>query len=141
MRIILSLLVLVSLTLAGCSSTRTNSTADVQDLNSKKDVNETKVDVTSGVDLATYLRRLPGIIVRGSGSGTQIQVRGNSSFGTSSDPLFVVNGTILGTSYSSLLSTVDPADIASVKVLKNASETAAYGIQGGNGVLEFKLKK
>lgn len=142
MRIVLSLFLLAFLTLTGCSSAKNNnSTTVMRNDQGDTDVNSTDVDVLSGVDLTTYLRRIPGVTVQGNGITARIQVRGTSSFGAVSTPLFVVDGNILGTNYSTLLSTVDPVEIASVRVLKDASETAAYGLQGGNGVLEFKLKK
>lgn len=141
MRYFIHLPLLAILLLTACSSSRTGSAVDLRDADAKKETNATDVDTNSGVDLTSYLRRIPGVIVRGSGANAQVQVRGNSSFGAVSSPLFVVDGTIIGTDYSTLLSTVDPSDIARVRVLKDASETAAYGIQGGNGVLEFKLRK
>lgn len=125
----------------GCSTAREGSTAKLRNDTGVKDVNATEIDVNTGIDLATYLRRLPGISIRGDGPNAQVQVRGNSGFGGGSAPLFVVNGTNIGTSFSTLISMVDPSEIASVRVLKNASDTAEYGLQGGNGVLEFKLKK
>lgn len=139
MRLLSLSMLIIGLFLAGCTATQPG-TGEYRDATAVRDVNATDIDVTSGIDLDTYLRRLPGVSVRGSGTSAQVQIRSNSSFGTGSAPLFVVNGSIIGTSYSKLLSTVDPAEIASVRVLKSASETAAYGLQGGNGVLEFKLK-
>lgn len=141
MRLLLSLSLLALLALTGCSSPKTVGTTDVRNEQADTDVNTLEVDVNSGIDLTSYLRRIPGISVQGDGENARVKVRGTSSFGTSSDPLFVINGSVLGTSYSTLLSTIDPSDIARVRVLKDASETARYGLQGGNGVIEFKLKK
>lgn len=140
MRLFLSFVLLATFVLSGCSSAKVAGGSGIRNEEGRKDSNVTDIDVTTGMDLATYLRRLPGVIVRGDGPAASVQIRRASSFGTITDPLFVVNGSILGTSFAQLFSTVDPAEIAQVKVLKSASETAAYGIQGGNGVLEFKLK-
>ncbi len=135
------LFVLASLFMVGCSAPKaTGNTPDLKDTSAAKSINETDVDAASGVDLASFLRRLPGVSVRGSGPDAQVQVRGTSSFGAGSNPLFVVNGTILGNNYSQLFTTIDVNEIKSVRVLKSASETSAYGLQGGNGVLEFTLK-
>ena len=141
MRFLPFLTLLCCLIFSGCSTTRDGQTVDLTNKEAKRDVNSTDVDVNKGITLDAYLRRLPGVNVRGEGANAQVQIRGNSSFGGGSSPLFVVDGTILGNSYAQLLSTVDPSEIARVRVLKNASETAEYGLQGGNGVLEFKLKK
>lgn len=142
MRAVIVLFLFAGFFLSGCSAPKsTVSPADLQDATAVKSTNETEVDAASGVDLGSFLRRLPGVSVRGNGPDAQVQIRGTSSFGAGSDPLFVVEGTILGNNYSQLFTTIDVNEIKSVRVLKNASETAAYGLQGGNGVLEFKLKK
>ena len=128
--------------LAACSTGKVGEeNVRVRNPEESYNVNETEVDVNSGADLTAYLKRIPGVIVRGGGPNATVQVRGITSFGAVTSPLYVVNGTILGTSFEQLYSTIDPSEIARVRVLKSASETAAYGLQGGNGVLEFKLKK
>ena len=141
MRVLLMLLFAASFALTGCSGTKTvGDKVDLQDKTAIRSSNETEVDAATGIDLASYLRRLPGVTVRGSGSSASVRVRTQSSFGAVSDPLFVVNGTILGTNFSQVFTAIDVNEIKTVRVLKSASETAAYGLQGGNGVLEFKLK-
>jgi len=75
-----------------------------------------------------------------------IRVRGEASLSASNEPLWVVDGTpiytgehtnlIPGMSYTiSPLSFLDPADIASITVLKDASATSIYGADGANGVI------
>lgn len=75
-----------------------------------------------------------------------IRVRGEASLSASNEPLWVVDGTpiytgehtnlIPGMSYTiSPLSFIDPADIASITVLKDASATSIYGADGANGVI------
>lgn len=141
MRILVLLLFAISCSLTSCSSTKAvGDNVDFQDKTAIKSSNETEVDAATGIDLASYLRRLPGVTVRGSGSTASVRVRTQSSFGAVSDPLFVVNGTILGTNFAQVFTAIDVNEIKSVRVLKSASETATYGLQGGNGVLEFKLK-
>lgn len=141
MRNLLTLVLLAVFAFTGCNTAKTGTeTAKLRNEEGKNDPNTQEIDVTTGVDLASYLRRIPGVNVRGSGENAAVQIRTQSSFGAVSEPLFVVDGTIIGTSFSKLFSTIDPADIKRVRVLKNASETAEYGLQGGNGVLEFTLK-
>lgn len=79
--------------------------------------------------------------VRGSGPTAFIRVRDSRSIQSDTTPLFVVNGTILGNDFSQLYSSIDPNEIAQIKVLKTASETNRYGLQGGNGVVLIKLKE
>lgn len=78
--------------------------------------------------------RLAGVsIMQGSGqpgSGATIRVRGANSLAAEGGPLIVIDG-LMGGSLSSL----NPSDIASVEVLKDASATAIYGSKGSNGVI------
>lgn len=69
------------------------------------------------------------------GSSPTIRIRGISSNG-SSDPLFVVDGRI-----SSDISGIDPNDIESMEVLKDAASAAIYGSRAGNGVVLITTKK
>lgn len=84
------------------------------------------------------------------GVGTQIRIRGGSSLNASNDPLIVIDGVpmdnnkvgvTLGKSASNLLSTINPQDIESFNVLKDASATAIYGSRGSNGVIIITTKK
>ncbi len=79
------------------------------------------------------------------GSGQQITIRGQGSIRQGSGPLFVVDGFpigIDGTSAStSALNFLNPEDIESMDVLKDASATAIYGSRGANGVILITTKK
>ena len=66
-----------------------------------------------------------------------INIRGVRSLSASPDPLYVVDGMIT----SNDLSSINPADIESVDVLKDASATAIYGSRGANGVVLITTKK
>lgn len=145
MRILLSCLLLALLTYTGCATKKNAATPDVamnnSDVAPRDDANSVAVDATSGIDLTSYLRRIPGMQVRGSGPTAAIRIRDNRSAQSDTTPLFVVNGVILGNNFAQLYSAIDPNEIARVTVLKSASETNRYGLQGGNGVVEIKLKK
>ena len=67
-----------------------------------------------------------------------VRVRGTTSIIGGNDPLVIIDGV---TSDIATLSTIYPADIESLAVLKNASETALYGSRGASGVIEVKTKK
>ncbi|QQS95461.1 TonB-dependent receptor [Sphingobacterium spiritivorum] len=71
------------------------------------------------------------------GEGMKIQIRGTNSLGASNDPLYVVDGMML----DGLTAQINPDDIASVSVLKDASSTAIYGSRGANGVVMITTKK
>ena len=79
------------------------------------------------------------------GDGAQIRIRGGSSLNASNDPLIVIDGMqidskgIMGT--NNPLALVNPNDIESFTVLKDASATAIYGSRGSNGVIIITTKK
>ena len=87
-------------------------------------------------------------IMSNSGSPTQgstIRIRGGASLNASNDPLIVVDGVPIETNgiagSSNPLSMINPADIESMTVLKDASSTAIYGSRASNGVLLITTKK
>lgn len=94
------------------------------------------------------------------GSSSSIRVRGQATINAGAEPLYVIDGVIVqstGSSGASLglgdalgngsvstvspLSTINPADIVSMEVLKDASATAIYGAQGANGVVLITTKR
>src|SRR5215213_2191444 len=79
------------------------------------------------------------------GGQTNIRIRGFSSINTTNNPLYVVDGVILPvgtqTQNSNSIDFVNPNDIASVEVLKDASATAIYGARGANGVILITTKR
>ena len=79
------------------------------------------------------------------GEGSQIRIRGGSSLNASNEPLIVIDGMAMdgknAAGSSNPLSMVNPADIESFTVLKDASATAIYGSRGSNGVIIITTKK
>lgn len=79
------------------------------------------------------------------GSGSTIRIRGGSSLSAKNDPLIVVDGVILSNEnvggLSNGLSTINPSDIETFTVLKDASSTAIYGSRASNGVIIITTKK
>ena len=79
------------------------------------------------------------------GAGAQIRIRGGSSLNASNDPLYVIDGlTIDGntaTGMSNILAMINPNDIETFTVLKDASATAIYGSRASNGVIIITTKK
>lgn len=71
------------------------------------------------------------------GSGLNVQIRGISSYTLSSTPLYVVDGVI----YSGSLQDLNPNDIESLTVLKDAASTSLYGSAAANGVVMITSKK
>jgi TonB-linked SusC/RagA family outer membrane protein len=71
------------------------------------------------------------------GDASSIRIRGFGSVNASSAPLFVVDGTI----YNGSISDINPADIESMTILKDAASTSLYGSSAGNGVILITTKK
>lgn len=91
----------------------------------------------SGVNISTNSGR--------PGGRASVRIRGNSSISVTNDPLYVVDGVILNTSTlangTSPIDYLNPNDIKSVEVLKDASATAIYGARGANGVILVSTKR
>ena len=92
--------------------------------------------------------RVAGLTVNTSGapgSGSEIRIRGGSSLFASNDPLIVIDGLPIenttNTGSTSILAALNPSDIESFTVLKDASATAIYGSRASNGVIIITTKK
>ena len=79
------------------------------------------------------------------GAGAQIRIRGGASLTASNDPLYVIDGLPIdnytATGMSNILAMINPNDIESFTVLKDASATAIYGSRASNGVIIITTKK
>ena len=113
--------------------------------------------VTSSAD--NLLRgAVPGVVVTQSsgqpGASSSVRIRGGNSITAGNEPLYVVDGVLIyndnsnasaGVTYAgagvNVLSTINPNDIESIEVLKDASATAIYGSRGANGVVIITTKK
>ena len=85
--------------------------------------------------------RVAGVDVAQSGSkpGTvpKVLIRGRRSFNAGNDPLYVVDGIPLSSGYEDM----NPNDVASMEILKDATATAIYGARGANGVVLITTKR
>lgn len=82
---------------------------------------------------------VPGLnigIATKAGDSPTVSIRGRNSISGSTEPLVVLDGVI----YRGNISDINPSDIASIDVLKDASSTAIYGSQAANGVLMITTK-
>lgn len=89
----------------------------------------------SGVNVSTNSGR--------PGGNTNIVIRGSNSINSSNNPLYVVDGVVLSNSVTDVspISYLNPNDIESMNVLKDASATAIYGARGANGVILITTKR
>ena len=107
----------------------------------------TKGLATSPADLLQG--KTPGVVITNNGgapgAGSTIRIRGGSSLSASNDPLIVIDGLPISSTgisgQSDVLSTINPNDIESFSILKDASATAIYGSRASNGVIVITTKK
>ena len=93
--------------------------------------------------------KVPGLLITpgdgGPGSGSSIRIRGAASLNASNDPLIIIDGVPIandaGKGMSNPLDMVNPNDIESFTVLKDASSAAIYGSRASNGVIMITTKK
>jgi TonB-dependent SusC/RagA subfamily outer membrane receptor len=98
-------------------------------------------DGGSFATMADMLRgRVPGLEVGESANGDiSVRIRGDQSI---QQPLLVVDGVAIPTySFSSTLRSMDPRDVVSIQVLKDAGSTSFYGSRGAHGVILIRLKR
>lgn len=107
----------------------------------KADVSEMLKSQVTGFDQAMQ-GRIAGVQIMSTegqpGTDADIVIRGANSLTQDNSPLYVVDGFPIE---SSLSNAIDPGDIESIEVLKDASATAIYGARGANGVILITSKK
>lgn len=104
-------------------------------------VGEEDIKSTPVVSLDRALQgRAAGVMVTASsgapGASNTIRIRGTGSVNAGNDPLYVIDGFPTGN-----LNTINPNDIESIEILKDASATAIYGSRGSNGVVIVTTKR
>jgi TonB-dependent starch-binding outer membrane protein SusC len=141
-------------------TTQRRSTGNISSV-SAKEIEEQPV----GNPLLALEGRVPGLFITQtngiSGSGVTVRVQGQNSIANGNDPLYVVDGvpytsqllsnlgSMLGTSgapgystsYGNPLSYINPSDIESIEVLKDADATSIYGSRAANGAILITTKK
>lgn len=122
---------------------KSDATGSVVAVNSK---DFAKGNITSPQDL--LVGKSAGVVITTAGgapgSGATIRIRGGSSLNASNDPLIIIDGVPIDNANvsgsSNFLSFVNPNDIESFTVLKDASATAIYGSRASNGVILITTK-
>jgi TonB-dependent SusC/RagA subfamily outer membrane receptor len=85
--------------------------------------------------------RVSGVVVTAlAGGGISVRISGPRSFTMSQEPLYIVDDVIVTPGLNGTLSWLNPEDVASIEVLKYDSDTALYGVRGGNGVIKIRTK-
>jgi TonB-dependent starch-binding outer membrane protein SusC len=85
--------------------------------------------------------RVAGVtLARTADGGLSIRIRGATSINGNTEPLFVIDGLPIDPGPGGSLVGINPHDIASIEVLKDAASLAFYGVRGANGVILIKTK-
>lgn len=125
------------------STTKKDATGSVEAITSE---DFTKGNIVTPENLLNG--RIAGVSINTSGapgSGSQIRIRGGASINGSNDPLIIIDGLPISndgvTGSRGVLASINPNDIDSFSVLKDASATAIYGSRASNGVIIIVTKK
>jgi TonB-dependent SusC/RagA subfamily outer membrane receptor len=78
-------------------------------------------------------------VLPAAGGGLRIRIRGVNSFYGSTDPLYIVDGIAIQPNANGVLDAVNPPEVKSITVLKDAA-AAIYGSRGANGVVVIETK-
>lgn len=86
--------------------------------------------------------RIAGVWVTGTpDGGIAVRIRGATTIYGSTEPLYVLDGLPIQPGPNGALAGINPYDIESIEVLKDAASTAMYGSRGANGVIIIKTKR
>ena len=96
---------------------------------------------TNGYDInkINRIRSNAGVYISGNDDFAKVYIRGITSINFQKEVLFILDGLQVG-NYSKIVNIVNPSDIKSITVLKNASDIAIYGFVGSGGVIIIKTK-
>jgi len=101
------------------------------------------IEASSGQPIEKILAdRVAGVVLGRTADGSlTVRIRGANSFSADKEPLYVIDGVPITPGPGGSLSGINPSDIASIEVLKDAVSTTMYGSRGANGVILIKTKK
>lgn len=117
----------------GCTTSKNTQSDDVA-------YEKRKQDFKGQRQLIDYLRREPGVEVRGGGNNILVLVRGVKSITGDNNPLYVVDGVQMGSDYNQVAALADRFAIENVIVLP-PPRSGRYGSLGQNGVIEITTRK
>lgn len=156
---LLSFFVSLAILLSGCASTENATRSDDEESEEMVDFGYNKQEkkkVTSSVqtidaedfdnlpvnNLEQLLQgRIAGVEVINTPGGFSVRIRGVSTFSGSNEPLYILDGIPFQPGPGGSISGINPRDIESITVLKDAGSTALYGSRGANGVIVITTKR
>lgn len=133
--------------LVGCSSGGGSNRPESEptpgaDQSSPRTVTAEDIERDPGKPIEILLmERYPSVVVERRAGTIAIRIRGQTSIYGDNEPLYVIDGLSISPGPGGALQGINPYDIESIRVLKNASDTAMYGLRGANGVIVIKTKQ
>lgn len=132
----------------GCSHPNTGTQAAVPDTTHPANRNpstvtsvDSRIAANEPIEMALQ-GKVPGLeVTRTSDGYVAIRIHGPSSFYSNGEPLYVLDGIPITAGPNGRIGGLFAKDIESIQVLKDPSETALYGVRGGNGVIVIKTKQ
>ena len=112
---------------------RDEVTGAVSVVNTARDPNQSVADILRGRTAGVYVEEVEG-------GGLLVRIRGANTLMGDNAPLYVIDGMHVQTK-NGVLYDINPHDIESITVLKDAASTAIYGSRGANGVILIKTKR
>jgi TonB-dependent SusC/RagA subfamily outer membrane receptor len=136
----------LAVTVIACGSSQSRGTrvAPTPDAsNSRNTLADSDISRHPGEPIEKILaNRVSGVDVALTPEGyLTVRIRGAASVMGSTEPLYVIDGVPISPGPNGALVGINPNDIESIRVLKDAASTASYGSRGANGVVLIKLKK
>jgi TonB-dependent SusC/RagA subfamily outer membrane receptor len=90
----------------------------------------------------TLAAKVPGVVLtRTPDGGLAVRIRGTTSISGSMEPLYVIDGLAIQPGPGGALLGINPHDIESIEVLKDAASLSYYGMRASNGVILIKTKR
>ncbi|MBT8186098.1 MAG: TonB-dependent receptor plug domain-containing protein [Croceitalea sp.] len=112
----------------GCSSSKNNTSE-------KTSAKEQFDKRNTNVSLLTRMRQLPGVVIK-NGVPVINKTANNFSSGDNSEPLYILNGLIVGNSFNSINQLVDNFSVKKIEVI-TGSDASFYGTRGAKGVIKI----
>jgi len=136
----------IALLLIGCSQSgpRTQTPSPTAQQGAARGATSDDIGQTPNVPIEQQLMaRTPGVVIGRTPDGSlTIRIRGGSSSQLGNNaPLYIVDGVPFQPSTDGGLSGLNPYDISSIRVLKDATDITMYGVRGANGVIVIKTKQ
>ncbi len=127
--------------IAGCAHGHKNAPPQTQAGASSVTSDDIRRSPTESIE-ELLMARYPGVsVIRTSDGGIAVRIRGPTSLSGANEPLYVIDGIPIHPGPNGSLTGLNPNDIESIEVLKDAISTTMYGGRGANGVIVIKTKR